>query len=176
MVPMSQSLQVIFESDSALRIVAPAPMRTDSIAFLSCLIVFLVAVVWRNPAKFFVINPVSVFSWAALAVVVFFLAGIIYQNVFGAEELVIVRGTAAVTPRSQVIQANDLVAIERNAEPGAMTPEGKLEALGIGSGRLTIVTSNQRLPFGAGLSATQSIEVVESIERFCGRKLFKDRP
>jgi hypothetical protein len=97
-----------------------------------------------------------------------FLLAILYRNLFARDELLLVRGAGQAGGRADGIDAGSVCAVRLCPAPDPLSFEGKLDALGLGAGRIEIDTDRGRFLFGAGLHEFMLQETVDRIASFCG--------
>jgi hypothetical protein len=107
-----------------------------------------------------------VFLAVALVMAAFLLA-ILYRNLFARDELLLVRGAGLVGGRADGIDAGSVRAARLCPAADPLSFEGKLDALGLGAGRIEIDTDRGSFRFGAGLHECMLQETVDRIASFC---------
>lgn len=106
------------------------------------------------------------FLAVALLMAVFLLA-ILYRNLFARDELLLVRDDGQAGGHADGIDAGSVRAVRLCPALDPLSSEGKLDALGLGSGKIAIDTDHGSFLFGVGLHEFMLQETVERIASFC---------
>jgi hypothetical protein len=162
------------KTDLVLQITSPPPFRPQGILLCTIALVILAFTVRKNADKLTTLTVGAAGTWAVILLFVFLAGAVLFKNIFGKEELSLVRdGAPAGTAGASAIACGDLLAIERKPLPLPMTADYKMSMLGLGGERLTIFTRTATFPFGIGFSDDASAKAIKQMEEFCGRPLLR---
>lgn len=162
------------KTDLVLQITSPPPFRPQGILLCMIALAILAFTVRKNADKLMTLTVGAAGTWAVILLFVFLAGAVLFKNIFGKEELFLVReGAPAGTAGASAIACGDLLAIEHKPLPLPMTADYKMSMLGLGGERLTIFTRTATFPFGIGLSDGASMKAIKQMEEFCGRPLLR---
>jgi len=163
------------KTDLVLQITSPPPFRPQGILLCTIALAILAFTVSNNADKLMRLTVGVAGTWAVVLVFAFLAGAVLFKNIFGKEELFLVRdGAPPGTAGATAIACGDLLAIERNPPPLPMTADYKMAMLGLGGETMTIFTSSASFPFGIGFSDGAATSAIRQMEQFCGRPLLRN--
>jgi len=119
-------------------------------------------------------KPFSEFAFLhviLLSAIFLLLCLILYRNFFYRDQLFLYRGVQPISKFGLIISTDMIHGVRILPPVEAMSPEGKMDSLGLGAGRIEIDTDYGPFRFGVGLGEYMVNEIFVKIVDFCGLEM-----